>query len=238
MIYSGQQAYPTWGGLLDAIRSGRTAFEQIHGISQWDYMSKNPSAGQLFDRAMSSIISDSAKAVVEAYDFSRFRCVVDVAGGQGVVLSRILRANPTVHGILFDQDQVVQGAAGVLETDGVLERCKLVGGSFFDSVPTGGDLYVLSHVVHDWEDDQAVKILKVCRRAMHRDDTLLIVERVLDPNQPELQDTLADIHMMVMPGGRERTRPEFEKILGMAGFELHQVIATQSPVAIIESKAT
>ncbi len=238
VVFSGQQAYPTWGGLLDAIRSGRTAFEQMHGMTQWDYQNLNPSAGRLFDQAMSTRISDAAKAVVGAYDFSRFRCVVDVAGGQGVLLASSLRANPSVQGILFDQDQVVQNAAGVLETDGVLERCKLIGGSFFELVPPGGDAYLLSRILHDWEDDQAVEILKACRRAMQTDHTLLLVERVLDPVQPELGDALMDIHMMVMNGGRERAESEFEMLLARAGFDLVQVIPTQSPVAIIESKAT
>ncbi len=155
---------------------------------------------------MSSRISDTANAVVAAYDFSRFRCVVDVAGGQGVFLSSILRANPTVQGILFDQVQVVQSAAGVLQMDGVFERCEFIGGSFFESVPTGGDAYLLSRIIHDWEDGQAVKILKGCRRAMQIGHTLLIVERVLDPMQPKLGDALMDIQMMVMNGGHERTR--------------------------------
>ncbi len=142
-----------------------------------------------------------------------------------------------MRGILFDVEQVVQSGKELLKVAGVLERCETVAGSFLEGVPSGGDVYLLKNVIHDWDDHRSLQILKICRRAMKENQTLLIIERVIASDKPRLEAVLADMNMMVMNGGRERTREEFQALLNAAGFELTKVIPTRSPYQIIEGKS-
>jgi len=153
------------------------------------------------------------------------------------LLAALLRANPSAQGVLFDQAQVVQGAQEVLRAAGVLPRCELADGNFFDRVPSGGDAYILSQILHDWDDAKSAQILKNCRRAMQANQTLLIVERVIESDKPTAKAALADIAMLVLFGGRERTKSEYQSLLDAAGFELTNVIATRLPEHIIEAKS-
>ena len=175
-----------------------------------------------------------AKAALAAYNFGRFGCVVDVGGGRGALLAAILARHPNVRGVLFDQPHVVAEAEQELQAAGVADRCRVVGGSFFDAVPEGGDAYVLSNILHDWEDDEATAILRSCRRAMAGDGTLLAIERkVLPPNEgPE--GKFADLTMLVSPGGQERTTGEYAALFAAAGFRLLGAIPTASPWSIFE----
>lgn len=236
-VHSGQQAYPNWENLLLTVRTGQNAFQQLYGMSAWEYREQHPDLRQVFDAAMGDLISYTAAAVVQAYDFSRFQRVVDVGGGRGVLLAKILEANPRLRGVLFDQPQVISPGNTALEAAGLLSRCELVSGSFFETIPSGGDLYTLSHIIHDWDDDEAVQILQGCHRAMGEGNTLLLIERVIDPTQPRLQETLSDVQMLVAQEGCERTRAEYERLLGSAGFQVSRIIPTSAPDSIVEARA-
>ncbi len=184
---------------------------------------------------MVSLTRQFSAAIIAAYDFGRFATIVDVGGGHGGFLTEVLRANPSVHGVLYDLPHVVAGAPPTLDAAGVADRCEIVGGSFFDDVPAGGDAYVLKSVVHDWEDEQAVEILATCRRAIPSHATLLVLERVLAPPNVGADGKLSDLNMLVAPGGRERTVEEFGDLLQRGGFRLADVIETASAMVVLEA---
>ncbi len=236
-LLAGQQHYPTWRHLLYSVRSGASAFDDLHGMSVWQYRADDAAAGRVFDDALGAHTGASAQAVVEAYDFSRVARVVDVGGGLGTLMSAILRANPGVHGVVFDQAQVIERGQKTLEAADVLERCDTVAGDFCESVAAAGDLYILQRVLHDWDDAAAARILANCRRAMQAHQTLLLIERVLAPDSPTVEAALTDLMMMVMNGGRERTEREFDELLAAGGFRLTRVTPTRSVLSLIEGHA-
>jgi len=184
----------------------------------------------------SVLVNFHSKGVVilAAYDFSGFQRLVDVGGGQGEILHGILSANPKLQGVLTDKPAVIAGAS-TLRAGTITDRCELVGGDFFESVPEVADAYLLSFVVHDWNDTAALKILRNCRRAIRPNGKLLLIERVLKPANQADDGKLADLNMLVMLGGRERTEAEFRALLHEAGFHLNRVIPTAGPMSIIES---
>ncbi len=227
--------WKAWTRLGDSVRTGENAFRLAHGMGSWDYRATHPEEGAIFDRAMVSLTSQFSAAIVAAYDFSRFRRVVDVGGGHGALLADVLRANTETRGVLFDQPHVVADAAGLLAQMGVDDRCEILGGSFFDHVPGGGDAYILKSVVHDWDDEQSVRILTACRSAMHSGAVLLVMERLIAPPNLGADDKLSDLNMLVGPGGRERTIEEFEDLLERGGFRLTQVIPSGSAMQVLEA---
>jgi SAM-dependent methyltransferase len=208
------------------------AFELVYGAPFFKYLAEHANDAAVFNAAMSSLPTYVA-AFVEAYDFSRFERIVDVGGGHGVKLLAILSANPRLRGVLYDLPAVVAGALA-LGPGAVGDRCEIVGGDFFEGVPAGADAYLLSGIIHDWDDEAAVKILRSCRRAIRPDGTLLLVETVLTPSSDPSR-ALMDVLMMVLTGGRERTEPEFRTLLRKAGFSLSRVIPTPG-AAILESR--
>jgi hypothetical protein len=180
-----------------------------------------------------------AGSVLDRYDFSTLRTIVDVGGGTGLLLAEILAAHPKLRGILFDLPHVVDGAREVIESHRVLDRCRIESGSFFDSVPQGLDCYLLKYVIHDWDDARAATILANCRKAMQVNSTLLIIDHVL-PDRPEqghsMPGYIVDLDMLLRtPGGRERTEQEFRALLSRAGFELKRVLSMTSPLSIVEA---
>lgn len=223
-----------WGHLLRSVQTGENSFPFLHGTDVWDYRVQHPEESVIFDRAMTANSRRSADAVVAAYDFSSFRCVIDVAGGQGGLLAAILAANPGVRGVLFDQPHVVSRAEEVLRAAGVADRCEVAGGSFFDAVPEGGDAHVMRQILHDWDDAKATAILHACRRAINPGGKLLIVEHVIAPPNEAPVAKFQDLNMLVSPGGQERTREEFAALFAAAGFTLTAVIPTADPASIIE----
>jgi hypothetical protein len=226
-----------WEGLLHSLRTGETAFRHVHGMDVWDYRTRHPEQGAVFDRAMSGISRRVAEAVVETCDFGRFCRVVDVGGGEGVLLAHILGAHPAMGGVLFDLPHVVVGAAPVLNGAGVGERCEVVAGDFFQGVPEGGDGYVLKGVLHDWDDAAAVAILRACHRAITPGGAVMIIERLVAPPNEGADTKFSDLNMLVVPGGRERTQDEFEALLAAAGFRLSQVIATGTRMSLLQAVA-
>lgn len=215
--------WQAWGHLLHSVRTGENAFQNLNGKDVWQFRAEHPEQGTTFDRAMTQLSGGNAEAVTGAYDFSSFRHVVDVGGGQGLMLAAILRAHPHMRGTLFDQPDVVARAEAELVARGVFDRCNIVGGSFFETVPEGADAYLMRAVIHDWEDREAICILKVCRRAMPETATLLLIERLVAPPNEMPATKFVDLNMLVSPGGRERTRDEFSDLLTNAGFELTRV---------------
>jgi len=218
--------WQAWTGLLHAVQTGENAFRFIHNSDPWTYRSSRPEESEIFDRAMTALSRRSTAALLAAYDFSRFHRIMDVGGGNGALLAAILVKHPYLEGILFDQPHVVVNAPALLERAGVADRCRIVDGSFFEAVPGGADGYLLRSVIHDWEDEEAIKILEVIRRAIPADGTLLLIERVIAPPNQGRDAKLSDLNMLVGPGGRERTREEFALLLSGAHFQLnHLVIA-------------
>ena len=226
------QAY----GLLEhSIRTGENAFSVVHGESVWDYLAKHPDEQSVFDDAMTALSQTVAYDVVGAYDFGRFGTVVDVGGGRGMLVAAVLKHYPSVDGVLFDQPDVVAGAHELLSATGVSQRCRVVGGSFFDQVPDGGDLYLLKSVIHDWPDAESVEILRACRRAMPAHGRLLLVEQLLDESPDPVRTAFSDLTMLIMAGGQERTTDEYHALLTAAGFDLTRTVSTGSDAFLIEA---
>jgi hypothetical protein len=201
----------------------------------FDYLAKHPEEASLFSQTMVGIHGPETPAVAAAYDFSRFRTIVDVGGATGNMLAAILSRHPGPRGILYDLPHVVRDAPELLKAHGVADRVAIEAGSFFDKVPSGGDAYILSHVIHDWSEKQCLDILGHCRRAIGPQGRLLIVEMVLPPGDTPHPGKLLDITMLVMPGGQERTPDEYAALLAKAGFRLERVVPTASPVSVVEA---
>ena len=228
--------WAAWGELLHSVTTGETAFRRVHGTDFFGFLAQHPEAAALFNAGMGDLSQTETAAVVAAYDFGRYRTVVDVGGGQGALLAALLQAYPTVRGILFDLPATVAGARALLEAAGVADRCTVIGGSFFEAVPSGGDLYVLKSVIHDWDDEQAVAILRSCRAAMGDTSRLLLVERVVPPGNAPAFAKLMDLNMLVIAGGRERTEAEYRMLYERAGLALTGVSPTTAEVSLIESQ--
>lgn len=224
----------TWGHLLDSVKSGEPAFQQLYGTSVWDYRAEHPREQAIFDAAMTALSAGVIGAVVRAYDFSPIRVLVDVGGGEGSLLAAILAANSNLHGILFDQPAVVARADTLFQQAGVAGRCEVVPGSFFEVVPPGADGYLLKSILHDWRDDHAVAILQRCRDAIADDGKLLVVERLIRPGNEPDPVKFMDLNMLVMLGGRERSADDFRALFSDAGFRLTRIVPTETEISIIE----
>jgi len=224
-------SYAAWGDLLHAVETGEPAFNHVFGVDRYQYLEQHPDAAARFNAAMALLSAQLRRAVVATYDFSPFKTAIDIGGGQGGLLVEILKANPNLRGILFDTASVTHALAAT-------ERCDIVAGNFFESVPGGGDVYLLSHVIHNWDDDASNTILRNCRDAMNPDGTLVIVEMIMpDESGPSFANyplVMTDLQMFVMTGGRERTEAEFRALLNAAGFELKRTIRTPALEHIIE----
>jgi hypothetical protein len=219
------------GELAESVRTGETPFDRAFGQNFFAYLAEQPEESAVFNRLMTQDILWTTPALLRAYEFSRFNRLVDVGGGHGVFLSHLLAALPKLEGVLFDQPQVVAGAKDTFKGD-LARRTKIVSGSFFDRVPEGGDAYLLRRIIHDWQDDEAVKILSNVRGAMKPDGTLLIVEGLIDSAARPVG--LMDLLMLVI-GGRERTEAEFQKLAQSAGFSLHRIVPAGT-YSVIECK--
>jgi isoprenylcysteine carboxyl methyltransferase (ICMT) family protein YpbQ len=234
----GYEHYLGWGNLLHSVKTGETAFNHATGMSIWDYYAQHPEDSKPFDRAMTDVTATVVEAVLESYDFSSFNTVVDVGGGQGSLIAAILKTNSALKGILFDLPTVIEDASPQLVADGVADRCVRVAGNFFESVPVGGDAYLLKWIIHDWDDANAIAILKNCHQAMPDNSTLLLIEQVISPKNGLPFAQLMDLNMLVMMGGRERTATEYNSLLQTTGFRLTRIIPTLSPVSVIEAIKT
>jgi hypothetical protein len=239
LLFGGPLVLNAWGALLHCVRTGEPAFRHLYGTADpFEYFEQHPEEAAIFDEAMASFARQAATAVAAAYDFSAMSQVVDVGGGNGALLIGILQAFPSLHGVVFDLPRTTEAARRQIAASGLDGRCTAVGGDFFQSVPAGGDAYILKHVIHDWDDERATAILRTCRRAMNGRGKLLIVEAVYPPRIEESYSgrmfASNDVNMLVATGGRQRSEPEFHALLAAAGFRLARIVATQALSSVIE----
>jgi ubiquinone/menaquinone biosynthesis C-methylase UbiE len=234
ILLGGSEYYHAWGNLLYSLKTGENGFEQKYGMPVFDYYQQNTESGATFDRAMKNISEAIKPAIVHGYDFSGITKLVDVGGGNGSLVAAIVKANPHLQGILFDRATAISTAPEVFAVERVSDRCELIAGDFFQSVPRGGDAYLLKYVLHNWDDQQAIAILRNCHRAMNKNSKLLVVEQVIPPGNEPFSGKLIDLHMLVTLGGRERTAEEYQELFESAGFKLNRIIPTRSNVSIIE----
>jgi hypothetical protein len=227
--------WKVWGEALYSVKTGKPAWGHTHGKEVFDYFPEHPEHAAIFNNAMTDMSMGTAPVVVEAYDFSGIETLADIAGGHGYLLAQILKANDKLKGVLFDMPQVIEGAPALLEKEGVLEdRVEHVSGDFFTSVPSA-DAYIMKHIIHDWDDERSIAILKNIHSAMNGDGKVLIVETVVPEGNEPHYSKLLDLEMLVSPGGAERTAAEYRELLARAGFELKRIIPTRSPFSIIEA---
>ncbi|MBV9262852.1 MAG: hypothetical protein JO324_00920 [Candidatus Eremiobacteraeota bacterium] len=236
---AGPWAWRAFELLGHSVRSGESSFEHVWGMSNFEYWRRNPEVSAIHDEAMTALTTTEIARVVDAYDFAPFHNIVDVGGGNGALLAAILRRQPAAKGSLMDLPHVVDLAPTVLREAGVEARCEVVSGSFFETVPAGGDLYLLKHIIHDWDDARSCTILTNCGHAMGLDSRLLIIDRVLsdEPNAAEPMGYLVDMTMLAMtPGGRERTKSQFRALLSSAGLRFERTISVGGICDIVEAR--
>jgi hypothetical protein len=221
----------TWGALLHSVRTGESAFAHVHGEPAWEYRSSHPDAAERFDSAMSDNTRRSNADLIDAYDFGRFGTIVDVGGGRGAFLAALLGRHPGMRGVLFDLPHVVQAPPDLAD------RLTVVTGSFFDSVPPGGDAYVMKYILHDWDDEDALAILRACRQAMAPDTSVLVIERDLGRPGERLESKVSDLNMLVSLGGRERTIDEYAALMERAGLHFVDATPIRSALHVIEGRA-
>lgn len=224
-----------WAQLLHGVKTGETPFLKTHGVHAFEYLEQHPEALKIFGEAMTNVSSIENPAIAASYKFSGIRTLVDVGGGHGSLLAAILKANPKLKGVLFDQPSVITRARQDrhVTAKGIAERCTLESGDFFEAVPKGCDAYIMKRVVHDWDDERTVKILANCRAAMSERGRVLVAESVIPPGNDPDRGKLLDMQMLVM-GGRERTKQEFAKVFRDAGLKLTRVVPTKCPLSIVE----
>ena len=235
IIYN-EELYRAWGDMLHSIQTGQPAFGHHFGMAPFEYFAQHPEVDRVFNEAMIGYTHRVARAVVEAVDFAPFKTIVDVGGGYGTLLAAILERTPVARGVLFDLPHVIAGAEDYLASAVVADRCTRVGGDFFAAVPSGGDAYVLSQILHDWDPERCNTILTNCRQAIPTHGRLLVVELVVpEGNTPDFGKWV-DLHMLAITGGRERTAAEYGALFQKAGFELVRVTPTSAGPGVIEAK--
>jgi ubiquinone/menaquinone biosynthesis C-methylase UbiE len=234
-ILAGKEHYRAWEDLLYSVQTGKSAFEHIYDMPVFDYYCQHPEAGENFDKAMTTGSVATNARVIKSYDFSPIRKLVDVGGGNGSFLTSVIKANPTMQGILFDLPSAIAGAKDLIAAEGMSKHCELVAGNYLESVPSGGDAYILKRIIHLWDDERALVILKNCHRAMEENGKLLVVELIIPPGDNPSFGKLMDIHMLVLySGGRERSEVEYRALFEASGFELIKIVPTQSNLRVME----
>ena len=237
LFFGSKQHREHWNLLLESVKSGKPSVPLLRGKELFDYLDEDPEYAKLFNDAMTSISELSEASIMAAYDFSPFSTIVDVGGGHGRLLAGILAATPTAHGVLYDLPQVVVGAPALLRQRGIDARVRIEGGSFFDSIPAGGDAYVIKQVIHDWADEQAIAILQtVCAAAEKADATVLLVEIVMPTHDRDSVGKWVDLEMLLGVSGRERTVEEYRTLLRQAGLRMTRVVPTASPLSVVEAR--
>jgi len=235
-IMMGEEHYQAYGELLYSVQTGRPSFDKIYGKPVFDYFGEHPEAAKNFDDAMTSIHGRETSQMVEAYDFSGIGTLMDVGGGNGSMLTGVLEANSSLQGILFDLPQVIARAKARIEKSSVADRIQLLEGSFFESIPAGADAYMMRHIIHDWDDERSLKILRNVAKVIKPDGKLLVIDGVVEPGNEPSFTKLLDLTMLTMPGGQERTEEEFRRLFEKAGFMLARIVPTNGDVSIIEGR--
>ena len=236
ILYGEEWLWTAYGRMLHSVRTGETAFAEVHGVSLFEFLDTHADAAGQFQAAMNAYSRLEVSAIVDSYTFPANATVVDVGGGQGTLLAALLTVHPSMTGVLFDQPAVAAEGERVFADAGVSSRATVVGGDFFAELPSRGDLYLLKSVLHNWPDGDAERILHCCRLAMSPRARLLIAERIVPAGNAPSEAKLFDINMLVVLGGKERTEEEYRELLARAGFSLLQVIPTKSPLSLIEAQ--
>lgn len=227
--------WKAWGALSHSVATGSTAFNEVHGVDGWTWRNSHPEDGALFDAAMAADAEWMAQAIIDAYDFSSFRHVVDVGGGDGSFLAALARSFPALHGTVIEQPRVAEEARGTFAKQQIADRLSVVGGNFFDPLPAGGDGYLLKWVTHNWSDFDCRRLLSNIRKAIHGSGRLLVIEYIIDADKPDLSASLMDLNMLVMNGGHERTTAEFSLLLHETGYQTGRILTTSSGLGIVEA---
>ncbi len=231
-IMMGAEFYQSWGNLLYSAQTGKQGFEKRYGVPFFQYMTEHHERHSIYDAAMMVHGIAETEPMLDAYDFSGFQTVVDVGGGHGRMLAAILNRYPEINGILFDLPAVAQRSQSIISGLGLSDRCQIVGGDFFDSLPAA-DAFVLRHIIHDWDDKEAISILRNCRDAMNPEGRILVVETVIPPlNEPCFGKWL-DL-MMLIVGGRERTEEQYRQLFSKAGLKLNRIVSTAHEISVVE----
>ena len=221
--------------LMRAVQTGESNLNYTGGISLFEYLQQNPAEATVFQNAMTSMSKVEGPAICDAYDFSDLPTIVDVGGGYGLLLATILKAYPGLKGVLFELPSFVERARGFTDGEGLSDRCEIVGGDFFTTeFPKGGDAYILKHIIHDWDDDRSVEILRNCREAVAGSGRVLVAETVISSGNSPSVGTLMDIQMLAGARGMERTEAEYSDLLSRAGFQLTRIVPTKSWLSIVE----
>jgi hypothetical protein len=224
-----------WGHLISSVRTGAASLPALRGMSGYDFLMANPEYATVFFQGMGSMSSAETDSLLEAYDFSQFRQIVDFGGGRGTLLAAILKQAGNSHGILYDSPYSTSEAGPVLEAAGVAERCTIQNGGIFDSPPSGADVYVLKHIVHDFPESECLAVLKNIRGAIDPGGKLLVMEYVLNGNNERHLGNIIDLWLLLLLGARERTRQQYTELFASAGFRLTAVVPTSSPISIVEA---
>jgi hypothetical protein len=238
LMFNAEWSDEAWLYFLNSIKTGGTAFEKAHGMPVFEWLEENPGAAQVFNEANALKAASSHREIVDVYDFSGFSKITDIGGGLGSLMAEILVANHSIEGVVADIPSVIEEARKYIRARALENRCQAVECDMFKQIPQGSDAYLLSHILHDWPDEECLEILKNCHQAMKTGEKLLIIEIVIPPgNQPSI-GKLLDLEMMVTTGGRERTEEEYRTLLASTGFELSQIIPTNASVSMVEGIRT
>jgi ubiquinone/menaquinone biosynthesis C-methylase UbiE len=235
-IMTGEEHYHAFGQLLYSVQTGKIAFDKLFGMPVFDFLQQHPEQAKSFDEAMVGVHGRETAAMLDAYDFSGIKVLADIGGGNGSVLTAILKQYPEMRGILFDLPGVSERAKVAIQAAGLAERCQVVSGSFFESVPSGVDAYLMRHIIHDWDAKKATRILKNIHRAMSKEGRLLVVESVIPLGNAPSFAKLLDLTMLAIPGGEERTEEQYRKLYESAGFQLNRIVATKTEISVIEGR--
>jgi len=226
--------FAAWDGLDHSVRTGEPGSLKVFGEPLFNYIGRQADLASLFDAGMTAFHGHETAAMLDAYDFSGIKTLADIGGGNGSLLAAVLRRYPQMRGILFDLGHVVGRARSGMQALGLEQRCSVIEGNFFESIPGGADAYLMRHIIHDWNDEQSVQILTHCRKVIPADGRVLLVEfTVSGPNQASLGKD-ADMMMLTFPGGMERTVEEYRALFEQSGFRLSKVTTTKSAVSVVE----
>jgi hypothetical protein len=233
-VMNGEEHYRAYADLLYSVQTGKPAFERVYGMECFDYLSTHPESAKVFDEAMVGVHGVETMAMVEAFDLSGVKVLADIGGGNGSLLSAVLGKYPSMRGILFDLPGVIERAKSNIEKAGLSGRCQCVAGNFFEGVAPGADVYLMRHIIHDWDDTRSVKILKNVHAVLPKGGRVLLVETVIQPGNEPGFGKMLDLTMLALPGGKERTEKEYRELYEASGFTLSRIVPTRAEVSVIE----
>jgi hypothetical protein len=234
MMQNQESRWRAWGELLYSVKTGKSAFEHIYGMSNWEYFANNPDVFESFNEGMAELTRPTIPAIVTAYDFAGRARIVDVGAGRGHLMAALLAQHPHLRGVIVELPALIESARQVLETAGVAARCELVAGDYLASVPRGGDVYVLKSIIHGMDEPSALRLLQNCRQSMVEGGRLLVIQVIVPPGNAPARIKISDLLHLVSGGGQERTEAEYRALFDAAGFELVRVYPTAASFSILE----